>query len=87
MTRLAAVGMCLMLQLGCSWTSDPATRLAHCVEAAVRHMRAMARQSRRRAISRCPAVTSSFFTRKAHFAKSNLPVRVCRRICCRKCAC
>ena len=37
-TRSAAGGVCLILQLGCSWQSDPATRLAYCVEEAVKEL-------------------------------------------------
>lgn len=36
MTRPAVVAGCLILQLGCSWLSDPAVRLAYCVEEAVK---------------------------------------------------
>jgi hypothetical protein len=36
MPRPAVVAGCLILQLGCSWLSDPAVRLAYCVEGAVK---------------------------------------------------
>jgi hypothetical protein len=36
MSRRAVVAICLMLQPGCDWLSDPAVRLAYCVERAAR---------------------------------------------------